>query len=331
MNLPFRRSLNQGIAVLFWLAWLIALYAHASENHDHPQHDHARQPAASSSHHQHAGGEEGHEEHGAPITTATAEALGIRLATAGPAELRETLPLHGRIVPASGGRVQVGAPFAGIVQTVHVEEGASVAKGDPLAAVRNSESLQVYTVKAPRSGVVAVRSTDPGAAVRDEPLFTLLDQGQVRAEVAAFPADLRRLQSGQPARISAIFEQHVADAAVDYIAPVVTVGQATPVRITLDNADNKWRVGQAVQADIEVTRAEVPIAVIAKAVQTMDGKPVVFVREGSAFEARDVQLGRRDAAFVEVLAGLKPGERYVTDNSFLIKADILKSGATHAH
>ena len=44
-----------------------------------------------------------------------------------------------------------------------------------------------------------------------------------------------------------------------------------------------------------------------------------------------VELGETDGEFVEVLGGLKPGTEYVTGNSFLIKADILKDGARHDH
>jgi cobalt-zinc-cadmium efflux system membrane fusion protein len=58
---------------------------------------------------------------------------------------------------------------------------------------------------------------------------------------------------------------------------------------------------------------------------------VVFIQDGNLFEARPLQLGRRDDKWVEVLAGLSVGESYVSRNSFLIKADILKSGATHDH
>jgi cobalt-zinc-cadmium efflux system membrane fusion protein len=58
---------------------------------------------------------------------------------------------------------------------------------------------------------------------------------------------------------------------------------------------------------------------------------VVFIQDGNLYEARPLEFGRRDGEWVEVLAGLSPGQRYVSRNSFLIKADILKSGATHDH
>ena len=58
---------------------------------------------------------------------------------------------------------------------------------------------------------------------------------------------------------------------------------------------------------------------------------VVFAKIGDTYEVRMLELGANGGEFVEVLEGLKPGTEYVTENSFLIKADIEKSGARHDH
>jgi len=67
------------------------------------------------------------------------------------------------------------------------------------------------------------------------------------------------------------------------------------------------------------------------ALQTMDGKDVVFVRSGDTYTARPVRLGARDAGKVEVLDGLTPGEQVVVEQSYVVKADIGKAGASHEH
>ena len=58
---------------------------------------------------------------------------------------------------------------------------------------------------------------------------------------------------------------------------------------------------------------------------------MVFVRDGDLYEAQPVELGRRDANWAEVVAGLVPGQEYVAANSFILKADVGKSGASHDH
>ena len=75
----------------------------------------------------------------------------------------------------------------------------------------------------------------------------------------------------------------------------------------------------------------VPLAVATEAIQTFRDWQVVFVRYGDWFEARPLKLGRTDGQWVEVLSGLGPGERYAAANSFAIKAEIGKLGATHDH
>jgi cobalt-zinc-cadmium efflux system membrane fusion protein len=59
--------------------------------------------------------------------------------------------------------------------------------------------------------------------------------------------------------------------------------------------------------------------------------PVVFAKYGNTFEVRMVELGESNGEYVEVLSGIKPGTEYVTENSFLLKADVLKDGASHDH
>ncbi|MDX1391050.1 MAG: hypothetical protein R3241_01620, partial [Rheinheimera sp.] len=80
-----------------------------------------------------------------------------------------------------------------------------------------------------------------------------------------------------------------------------------------------------------VAQHPVSLAVKKSALQQIDGKPVIFVIEDGAFKAIELQLGKDDSDYVEVLAGLSAGAEYVSENSFLLKADMLKAGAGHQH
>src|SRR5690606_21049672 len=131
-----------------------------------------------------------HAEQRATISEAAAAEAGIRIATAGAGRLQQNFVLHGHIEATSDGRVSVAAPFAGIVQSVAVDVGDRVAAGDVVATVRSSDSLQTYTIKAPRAGVVTERRAAPGGAAGSEPLLALLDLARVWAVVIAFPGDL---------------------------------------------------------------------------------------------------------------------------------------------
>ena len=97
------------------------------------------------------------------------------------------------------------------------------------------------------------------------------------------------------------------------------------------NTDGRLAPGDLVEADIVTASDTVSLRVDNHALQEMEGKTVVFINSGEAYESRAVTLGRRDNQYSEVLDGIKAGDRYVVKNSYLIKADILKAGAAHHH
>ena len=86
-----------------------------------------------------------------------------------------------------------------------------------------------------------------------------------------------------------------------------------------------------VTAEMEAEEKQVHEAVLVEAIKTNRDSSVVFGRYGNYFEARPLELGRSDGTMVEVLKGLSAGEKYATGNSFAIKAELGKAGATHDH
>ncbi len=101
--------------------------------------------------------------------------------------------------------------------------------------------------------------------------------------------------------------------------------------VTIANPDKVWRPGTIVRGDVLIVEKSVPILIKATAVQNYKNSTVVFLNKGNQYEMQPVMLGEKDGQWVEVTSGLKAGTNYVTTNSFLIKADIEKSGAEHDH
>jgi len=75
----------------------------------------------------------------------------------------------------------------------------------------------------------------------------------------------------------------------------------------------------------------VPLAVKTAAIQRFRDFEVVYAKVGDTYEVRMLEIGRRTPEWTEVLGGIEAGAEYVVGNSFLIKADIEKSGASHDH
>ena len=109
------------------------------------------------------------------------------------------------------------------------------------------------------------------------------------------------------------------------------LGIAWTARLVLANPQGQWRPGLFVTVRLVRERVTVPLVVAAEAIQSFRDWQVVFVQYGDWFEARPLELGRSDGQWVEVLSGLSAGEKYAAANSFAVKAEIGKLGATHDH
>ncbi len=262
----------------------------------------------------------------------SAKAAGIRTATAGPRLINDVLPLYGQVTINPDAVRDVGARFAGVVRSVSKTVGDSVRAGEVLARVESNDSLQLYAVTAPIGGVITARMTNPGQQAGNAPLFTISDLAQVWAQLSVFPRDLARVRVGQQVRLTTVDGERMTSGTISRIAPAGgTANQALTVWASFDAGDGSWTPGLYVNAEVMIGGAQVPLAVQASGLQAFRDFTVVFARVGETYEVRMLDLGRSDGEFVEVLGGLKPGTEYVSENSYLIKADIEKSGASHDH
>jgi cobalt-zinc-cadmium efflux system membrane fusion protein len=266
------------------------------------------------------------------IASEVARASGVEVAMAGPARIQETLILHGTIVPDPQRVYRLRARYPGVVREVRTQIGERVRAGETLAIIESNESLQRYPLVAPAAGVVVTRDANPGVNAGEEPLMTLVDLSTVWVELASFQHDMGRIRPRQRVSIRDVDGHLAADGQVASIAPVGSAAsQSMTVRVVLPNPDDHWRPGLFVTGEVIVAENDVPLAVRRSALQTFRDWQVVFEQHNDLYEVRPLELGRRDGEWVEVLQGLAPGTRYVTANSYLIKADIEKSGASHDH
>jgi len=263
------------------------------------------------------------------ISPETAAGAGIEVRPVAAGIIERRLRVFGALVAAPEQRSEVHARFPGLVTAVNVNLGQRVARGQVLATVESNQSLQDYDLRAPIDGVVQHRHANPGEVAGEAPLLVLLDSTSLWAELKIFPGQRGEVAVDQSARIES--DHRSAEATIEHLVPADDDGPFSIARLRVDNADGIWLPGDRVVARILVERVEVPLVVDNRALQQIDGETVVFVQSGDRFEPRPVELGRRDGDRSEVLAGLSAGEVYVVENSYLIKADLEKSGAGHQH
>jgi cobalt-zinc-cadmium efflux system membrane fusion protein len=265
------------------------------------------------------------------IAAEVAESLGVETALAGTTILKDTLSVYGRI-RANPERVrEVRARFDGVVRGVHASVGSTVLKGDELLTVESDESLNAYAILAPIGGVVTQRDGNPGEQTSGRLLLTITDNTSVWADLSVFPADRAKVRIGSPVSIAPAAGGPPVSGVISTLEVLARENQSIVARAVLDNPDGQLLPGMFIAAEVTVGEHTVPLAVRREGLQAFRDFTVVYAQVGEEYEVRMLELGREAGDFAEVLGGLDPGTRYVTANSYVIKADIEKSGASHDH
>ena len=266
------------------------------------------------------------------ISAAAAKDGGIEIETVGPATISDIREVEGVVQLATSARSEIRAQFPGKVMIVTKAVGDYVKKGQLLARIESSESLQIYPVYSPVSGVVAERNANVGNVAIDQPIYVITDPGQTTVVFNIFPRDLGTIRPGQKVDIETLDGQPIAASVLGGYLPEGNAAAGTAlVRASLPNRDGRWRPGMALHGRVTVNAVTVPLAVRTEALQRFRDFTVVFANFGEDYEVRMLELGRKTPEWTEVLSGIKPGTRYAAKGAFLIRADIEKSGASHDH
>lgn len=337
MIIPNKRLLMLSLALLGTLtsASYLASTALASDEHAHEAHAHEPQKAGHDVQEQadHPHGDdhaaEGEHETLISISPDLVRESGIEVGTAGPGNIERHIKVYGQLVTPPDRWVQSRARFPGVIRQINVNVGDRVTRDQVLAVIESNESLRSYELTSPIDAVVQSRSANVGEVTGDAALFTLVDDSTLWAELKIFPSQRFEVAPGQAAHIN--HNSHIHESEIASITPAPRGQSYVLARAVLPDTSGDMAPGDMVSAQIDAEKVSVALVVENTALQILEDKPVVFVHEDNSFTPRPLDLGRTDGRVTEVLGGLERGERYVTANSYLLKADLLKSGAEHQH
>jgi RND family efflux transporter MFP subunit len=198
-----------------------------------------------------------------------------------------------------------------------------------LAAIQaGGRALPVLAIRAPISGTIVEAEAATGSAVdASSCLCAIADLGSLWVRVNIFERDLAAVSPGDGAEISvAAYPGKVFKGSLEIVGSLMDETTRT-VKGRLGAANPGGLLRPGMFADVRIIPQN-PVTVLAVpdlAVRTISGKTVVFCpRPDGTFVRRDIRKGREFDGYVEVLEGLKEGERVVTDGSFDVKAELLK-------
>ncbi|WP_122447787.1 efflux RND transporter periplasmic adaptor subunit [Pseudomonas viridiflava] len=376
---------------------------HGHESEDaHGDDDHASDPkkaSAAAAEQPHEEEEEGHIE----LTAEQIKTAGIELATAEPRQMSTTVTFPGEIRFDEDRTAHVVPRVSGVVESVKVDLGQAVKKGQVLAVIASQQIsdqrselnaaqrrqelarltlqrekklwedkisaeqdyLQArqdfqeadinlanarqkisaigaslspsagnrYELIAPFDSMVVEKHLGIGEMVNEASnAFTLSDLSRVWATFGVAPRDLDKVVVGRPVIVSAPDLNARVEGKIGYVGSLLgEQTRAAAVRVTLANPQGAWRPGLFVSVEVAAEQSSVAVSVPDSAIQSIEEKPSVFVRNTEGFQLTPVTLGRRDGGHVEIVKGLAAGTQVAAAGSFILKSELGKGSAEHAH
>jgi len=190
-----------------------------------------------------------------------------------------------------------------------------------------------YELIAPFDAMVVEKHLAIGEVVSDASnAFTLSDLSRVWATFGVAPKDLDKVIVGRPVSVSAPDLNAHVEGRIGYVGSLLgEQTRAATVRVTLANPNGAWRPGLFVSVDVAAEQSQVAVSLPESAIQTVEDKPSVFVRNDEGFQLTPVTLGRSDGGYVEIVKGLAAGTQVAAAGSFILKSELGKGSAEHAH
>ena len=194
---------------------------------------------------------------------------------------------------------------------------------------KTDPELREYKIYSPIDGTVLMRHITNGEFIdQHKTIYEIADLSTVWVETGIYPKELSRIREGQSVEVVNMEDASIGRGTLIYLSPTLikeTIAAKAIAR--LDNPSGQWRPGQYVNLRIATDQISSPLVINKEAIQKVDGCDCTFVQTEKGFEKRKVKLGRSDHQIIEVISGLNPGEKYVSKNPFLLKAELNKDSA----
>jgi cobalt-zinc-cadmium efflux system membrane fusion protein len=182
---------------------------------------------------------------------------------------------------------------------------------------------------APTDGTIIEKKVAVGDQVTEQtPLFRLANLDKVWVIANAFERDMGKLAIGQSATVRLrAYPDRTFRGKVTWVSRVVDERTRTlAVRVELDNRDRLLKPGSFARVFVSIPMQKSAVSVPAGSVQRHDNNEIVFVDAGNGiYKLRRVTTNLRAGGDVEILSGVKAGEKVVTDGSFILKSELEKS------
>lgn len=308
---------------------------HSEKGHGEEDGDHIAEVVGHDDHAE-EGQSESHKDSEESLLTLSADLLrdfGGEIAVADAGVIRQLVSLPGEIQLNKEAVTRISPRFAAKIVEVRAKTGDEVSAGQTLAVAESSETLARFSLQSLINGVVINREVTLGEHLSpSDTAFVVADMSTLWADIALYPKQVPLVKVGQSVRLSTSYGPETVDVRIDYVSPTVDERTRTGLaRVFLSNENRSWKPGMFVQSDIVIGEYPVDVVVPESAIIDLEGQATIFVQEGGRWEPRSVTVGRDDGKMAEILSGLEPGESYVIQGGFVLKAQLQKNEFESGH
>ncbi|WP_255233301.1 efflux RND transporter periplasmic adaptor subunit [Aliifodinibius salipaludis] len=202
----------------------------------------------------------------------------------------------------------------------------------------SDQPLSHFYLTSPLDGVIQERDISPGQTISpNETPIHVANLSNMWVMIDAYEQDIRYLDKGQGVRLSVrSIPGETFEGKTDWVSYSLEKQTRTmPVRAIVANPDRKLRAGMFGTARISTGKERNVAMIPIDAVQTIEGKQVVFIpgKEDGSYRPVEVMLGSENEGYVEIASGLKPGQQAVIAGAFDLKSALTAQGrsASHGH
>ena len=264
------------------------------------------------------------------LTKENLEHTKIEAQTAALGSLEVTLKAAGRVSENLNKTAKVVSTLEGRLTKLNYDLNDKVKEGQVLALVQTPELLgKALEVKSPIDGVITDRRSTAGELVSKETqIYTISDPTDLWVIAEIKERDIAAVKSGQQTNFAVLAYPGEA-----FHGKIVRIGnrveddsRTLEVRIEVNNADGRLKPGMFADVEIVTTVQENVLVIGDTALQTNAEEQIAFVMlDEGKFEKRTVKTGMEQHGRVQVLEGIKEGEKVVTTGSFILKSELLKA------
>ncbi|MEP6672687.1 MAG: efflux RND transporter periplasmic adaptor subunit [Chthoniobacter sp.] len=264
------------------------------------------------------------------LTKEQLEHVDLKTEVAATGDLDITLKAAGRVSPNMNKTAKVASTLDGRIAKLNADINDPVKTGDVLALVQVPELIgKPLELKAPIDGVVTERNQAVGELVdKTSAVYVISDPTDLWVLAEIKERDIAAVKLGQDASFTVVAypEETFRGKVVRLGNKVEDQSRTVEVRIEVNNADGRLKPGMFADVAIVTTVTKDVLVISDHALQSVEDGQIVFVElEPGKFEKRVVKLGLAQQGHVQVIEGVKAGEKVVTDGSFVLKSEMLKS------